>query len=78
MENLIEAPHSRGTREQLDLAHRAWILRQPPVCRERLVEGLQEQRTVTATVPDDHDGLTRVPLANPAQDVGHACEKILK
>ena len=78
IENLVEAPHGRGTREKLDFAHRARILRQPPVRRERLVEGLQEQCAVTAAVADDHDGLIRVPFANRAQYVRHAGEKILE
>src|SRR5215472_1550001 len=78
IEDLVEALHGRGTREKLDFAHRAWILRQPPVRRERLVERLQEQCTVTAAVPHHHDSLIRVPFANRAQYVRHACEEILE
>ena len=80
MKSLIDALHANAAIKDVDLIDRAWLLGDPPIRREGLIEKLQEQGSIDAVVPDKDDGLRfgSVAFQHEAKRVGSPGHKVLQ
>ena len=70
--------HANRSAGDVDLVEAAWLLREPPIGRQRQIEKSQQERPVYAVVADQHDGLVGMPRQHHAHRIGGAGGEILQ
>jgi hypothetical protein len=75
---VVHRKHTDGGPFELDDTDGARVLRDPPIGGQRLVEQLEEERSIDAFVANEHDRAVRKAVDNPAERVGRSQHNVLQ
>jgi len=78
MTGVVDPPDLDHAIADVDLVQCAGVLRQLPVGRQRLIEELQQQRSVHAVVADHHHGLAGMAREHGTQRIGRPRDQVLQ